>query len=185
VIANLQCFSTALLRNQLESSDCDDFNQVHLVVAGGYDELVVENREYFSELRALTSQLQLEDHVTFLRNVNATEKRLLMNRARCLLYTPDREHFGIVPVEAMYAKCPVIAVNSGGPCETVVDGQTGLLRDNTPQAFASAMELFIGVKGSVLKERLGEAGKKRVNDCFSFQVFTEKLNCIINSLISN
>jgi glycosyltransferase involved in cell wall biosynthesis len=32
-----------------------------------------------------------------------------------VLYTPEREHFGIVPIEAMYNEAPVIACNSGGP----------------------------------------------------------------------
>ena len=44
------------------------------------------------------------------RSVTDTQKRALLRRATALLYTPDREHFGIVPVEAMYSRCPVIAV---------------------------------------------------------------------------
>lgn len=47
-----------------------------------------------------------------------------------LLYTPANEHFGIVPIESMYLECPVIAISSGGPKETVSDGITGYL---TPQ----------------------------------------------------
>ena len=42
-----------------------------------------------------------------------------------LIYTPAGEHFGIVPLESMYCNTPVIAVNSGGPTETVLHGQTG------------------------------------------------------------
>jgi alpha-1,3/alpha-1,6-mannosyltransferase len=34
------------------------------------------------------------------------KKLALLRRARCLLYTPSREHFGIVPIEAMYMECP-------------------------------------------------------------------------------
>ena len=41
------------------------------------------------------------------------QKRALLRRASALLYSPDREHFGIVPVEAMYCRCPVIAVSGG------------------------------------------------------------------------
>ena len=44
-----------------------------------------------------------------------------------LLYTPENEHFGIVPVEAMYMGCIVMACNSGGPLESVKDGETGFL----------------------------------------------------------
>lgn len=44
-----------------------------------------------------------------------------------LLYTPDREHFGIVPLESMQMGLPVIAVNSGGPTETIAHKETGFL----------------------------------------------------------
>jgi len=44
-----------------------------------------------------------------------------------MLYTPENEHFGIVPVEAMYCGCIVLACNSGGPTESIVDAQTGFL----------------------------------------------------------
>lgn len=56
-----------------------------------------------------------------------------------LLYTPDREHFGIVPIEAMYEGTPVIAVNSGGPKETVIHGKTGFLCSQTAKSFSEAM----------------------------------------------
>lgn len=41
------------------------------------------------------------------------ERSSLLRTASCVLYTPSREHFGIVPVEAMCSGAPVIAVNSG------------------------------------------------------------------------
>jgi alpha-1,3/alpha-1,6-mannosyltransferase len=43
------------------------------------------------------------------------------------MYTPENEHFGIVPLEAMYMGCIVFACNSGGPLESVEDGKTGYL----------------------------------------------------------
>jgi len=46
------------------------------------------------------------------------------------LYTPENEHFGIVPVEAMYCRTPVIACNSGGPKESISKNQTGFLLEN-------------------------------------------------------
>lgn len=49
-------------------------------------------------------------------------------RAKALLF-PGEEDFGIVPVEAMASGCPVIAFARGGACETVIDGQTGVLYD--------------------------------------------------------
>ena len=102
------CVCVAVLQDVVSE---EQFAGVHLVIAGGYDELVSENREYLGELRAVAAKLGLTSHVTFLCNVSAADKQSLLCTATCLVYTPDREHFGIVPIEAMHARCPVIAVN--------------------------------------------------------------------------
>ncbi len=47
---------------------------------------------------------------------------LKSSSTKALLYTPTNEHFGIVPVEAMICGLPVLACDSGGPVESVVDG---------------------------------------------------------------
>lgn len=70
--------------------------------------------------------LGIKEHITFLRSFSDDEKLALLDLATCLLYTPSNEHFGIVPIESMFMKCPVIACNSGGPLETVQD-EVGLI----------------------------------------------------------
>lgn len=89
--------------------------QVFLVLAGGYDERLEENISYFKELKDLADELEVSNRVHFVKSFTDQQKLLLLEKARAVLYTPHNEHFGIVPVEAMYAGKPVIAVNSGGP----------------------------------------------------------------------
>ena len=43
----------------------------------------------------------------------------------------------------MYARLPVVAVNSGGPTESVVDGETGFLVPPDPAAFATALSRIL------------------------------------------
>lgn len=74
---------------------------------------------------AIPSEIQ----VLFLLSVPSLFKTTLLQNARLLLYTPSNEHFGIVPVEAMQHGLPVLASNTGGPLETLVEGETGWLRD--------------------------------------------------------
>lgn len=58
----------------------------------------------------------------------------LVGRCRAVLYTPVDEDFGMSPVEAMAAGKPVVGVAEGGLLETVVDGETGVLIEGTPDA---------------------------------------------------
>lgn len=96
-----------------------NFEKCHLIVAGGYDTRVIENVEHFDELVELAEQLEINTKCTFLRSPSDKFKLWLLKRCDTLLYTPSNEHFGIVPIESMYMRKPVIACNSGGPTETV------------------------------------------------------------------
>ena len=63
--------------------------------------------------------------MTFKPDVAFTELISLLHSCRGVIYTPSNEHLGIVPLEAMGASVPVIAVASGGPKETIVPDTTG------------------------------------------------------------
>lgn len=154
---------------------------LHLVLAGGYDHRLQENVDHYSELISSARSLGIEDKVTFLKSPKDKVKVVLLKSATCLLYTPDKEHFGIVPVEAMYMGTPVIAVDSGGPRETVVSGETGYLIHQTPEAFAEAMENFVTGKSD--KKAMGAAAHNRVINNFSFIKFSEHLNYIVQGLM--
>ena len=54
------------------------------------------------------------------------EIRELYQQAAAVLL-PGVEDFGMVPVEAQACGCPVVALGAGGACETVIDGETGVL----------------------------------------------------------
>ncbi|KAI9989509.1 hypothetical protein PInf_019792 [Phytophthora infestans] len=133
------------LRTRLPS---DEFQRVKLIVAGGYDPLNTENKEHLIELQAVVVKHGLKEHVEFRTSVSNSMKLELLRKAHGILYTPDREHFGIVPVEAMACGTPVIAVSSGGPLESIADGETGFLCQQKPEAFAEAMAKLCGPKNS-------------------------------------
>lgn len=63
--------------------------------------------------------------VTFLGRVSDERHAKLLANAKAFLH-PQLEDFGITPVEAMAAGCPVIAYGKGGVTESVLNGTTGL-----------------------------------------------------------
>ncbi len=165
----------------LEALEPPERSKIHLVMAGGYDERVVENKEHYIELRRLIDRSNLSDNVTFIRSFTDQQKIDLLYRCKALIYTPSNEHFGICPLEGMYLRRPVLAVNNGGPLETVIDGRTGFLCDPSPEAFAEKM-LYI-VQHSDECVDMGERGHGHVIKNFSFEAFTEKLNSIVEKLL--
>jgi len=147
-----------------------------VVLAGGYDARVPENVQHLEELKSEATALGLAEgeQVFFLPSFSAAQRRALLTVCRGVVYTPQGEHFGIVPLEAMAAERPLISCNSGGPLESVVDGQTGYLVEPTPAAFADAMnKLASDPKKSAA---MGLKGRKHVQDKFSRETFGNSLD---------
>jgi alpha-1,3/alpha-1,6-mannosyltransferase len=146
-----------------------------LVIAGGFDDAVEENARCLAELRALADETKLPVHFKF--SISRDEKRSLLENCTAVLYTPENEHFGIVPIECMCARRPVIACNSGGPVETVLDGQTGYLCEPTPEAFGAAMRRLLGDRS--LAAALGRRARQHIVDNFSLGTFANVIDRVL------
>eukprot|EP01104_Vermistella_antarctica_P020785 TRINITY_DN904_c0_g1_i1.p1 TRINITY_DN904_c0_g1~~TRINITY_DN904_c0_g1_i1.p1 ORF type:complete len:463 (-),score=111.36 TRINITY_DN904_c0_g1_i1:2-1390(-) len=151
----------------------ENVDDMHLVLAGGYDKDLPENAEVVQELRRIIAKHNgsesagVEDRVTFFLSCSNEEKACLLQGCEAVVYTPENEHFGIVPVEGMYCARPVIAVNSGGPMESVVDGVTGYLCQPDVHSFCKAMAKVLSSDDN----SMGDAGRQRVVDLFSRDAF--------------
>lgn len=169
----------AVLRRELPS---EVSSNIELAIAGGFDDRLGENREVLRELVELARSRSLHNRVVFLKNPSDLEVDRLLSQSRCLVYTSENEHFGYVPVEAMAAGCPVIAVNNGGPRETVVDAVTGFLCEPNPPAFAAALIRLVG--DPELAARMGRAAREHEVKHFSKAMFCERLESLIENLIA-
>jgi alpha-1,3/alpha-1,6-mannosyltransferase len=152
--------------------------EVKLFIAGGYDVRVSENVEYEIELQTLAATLKVEQYVVFVRSPTDLHKVRLLRNCHVLLYTPENEHFGIVPLEGMYCGRPVVSCASGGPLETVLSGQTGFHCESTAASWAECMQKLHLDHG--LAQRLGVSGRQHVLENFAFESFRKQLNRIWN-----
>lgn len=154
--------------------------RARLVIVGGYDERLDENRRTYAELEARARERGVADRVELRRSIGDAERLELLARCRFVVYTPPGEHFGLVPVEAMAAGRPVVATNDGGPRETIVDGETGLLCEHTAESFARAFSRLIADAPEA--RRMGEAGRRHVADRFSREAFGRRLDAVLRSV---
>jgi glycosyltransferase involved in cell wall biosynthesis len=93
-------------------------------------------------------------------------------RAAIVAVPSHREGFGVACAEAMAHGRPVVASAVGGLLDLVVDGETGLLvppRDVA--ALRAALERLLG--DADLRRRLGEAGRERIREHFTWPAVTD------------
>jgi len=89
----------------------------------------------------------------------------------------DTESLGIALLEAMERGLPVVATRHGGIPEIVADGANGLLvPERDTAALAGALENLARDPG--LRERMGAAGRKRVETDYDLARCTEALRAL-------
>ncbi|MDO4986909.1 MAG: glycosyltransferase [Candidatus Saccharibacteria bacterium] len=82
------------------------------------------------------------DLIQFFPRMTQEELETFLRRAKGYLF-PSREPFGIAPVEALAAGCPVIAFGEGGALDYIEPGKNGLLfSEQTVESLAQAIRDF-------------------------------------------
>ena len=67
-------------------------------------------------------------NITFIESLPQTDLAMLASLAKAFIF-PSEEPFGIAPVEALSAGCPVIAYKGGGALDFIKDGKNGVFFD--------------------------------------------------------
>jgi alpha-1,3/alpha-1,6-mannosyltransferase len=123
-----------------------------LVVAGGVNE---EKRSYFKKVKERATNIK---GVKVRSNVPGDQWGALYSNAYAVLFCAMNEDWGITPIEAGSYEKPVISVNEGGPTESIVDGETGILVNDADE-MVDAMERV--TSNERLTRSMGTQAKKR------------------------
>ena len=135
-----------------------------LIIAGpvSHDNLYYN---YYAKIKALAEEV---GDVHIMTNVNDKMLVQLYADSTAVLYPPLNEDYGLVPLEAMASYKPVIAVNEGGPKETIEDGKTGLLV-NSIEEMGNAMKDI--AEHPALAKEMGKNGREHVEKNYSWRRF--------------
>jgi starch synthase len=94
------------------------------------------------------------------------------------------EPFGLINLEAMACGTPVVASAVGGILEVVEDGVTGLLvPPGRPDELAGALNRVLGDRA--LAQSLGQAGRRRVEERFSWASVAERTERVYAAAIDD
>lgn len=150
---------------------------IKLIIAGttqpGYE-------WYVKELKRKIDNAGLEQQVELRLDVYDKELRDLYANCKLFVYTPVAEHFGIAPIEAMSCGKPVIAINSAGPSETVINEKTGFLIGNSPDECGTRIEeLYYDADK---QKAMGKEARKRVEKNFSWEAFSKSIEKTMNNM---
>ncbi|HLH74882.1 MAG TPA: glycosyltransferase, partial [Chloroflexota bacterium] len=144
-----------------------------LVIAGMVDQ---KSQPY---LRQMQQRAQGCSDIHFVISPSDDELRDLYRRCFASLFTALNEDWGIVVLEAMASGKPVIAVNRGGPTESIVHGETGLLCPAEPSAFA--LEMADLIADPVRALAMGQGGRQRAVT-FTWEPFVRRIDDYVDSL---
>ena len=173
---------------------------------GGYDPRIEDNVSTLKSLLEIAAARNLTYHILtpskrtgslprfdksitspdiiFLLSFTTAQRSTLLTSSStlALLYTPTNEHFGIVPVEAMACGVPVLACNTGGPTESVINSpeieKTGWLRPPDPDVWAEALQDIVELN---VDERtmLAHRAKVRARSQFGMGVMASKIEAAL------
>lgn len=131
-----------------------------------------ELADYRARVLGLVDELGVGDRVE-LRPAAYRDMPALYEASDVVVYpTVAAEPYGLVPLEAMSARRPVVATRCGGIPETVVDGETGhLVAPEDPDALAGAVERLLSQPGTAAA--MGEAGRRRVVEHFDIDRYVD------------
>ncbi len=121
----------------------------------------------------LVQKLGIADRVTFTGHVGADELVRLYSSAEIAVTASLYEGFGLPAAEAMACGTPVVATRAGALPEIVGEHGTGVLVPPAdPPALAAAIKRLLADKQ--LRQRMGDAARKRIEDSFSWDVAARK-----------
>ncbi len=109
---------------------------------------------------------ELRGSIHYVGKLNLTEVRSFLSQADIFLLPSLWENCPYSCLEAMAAGRAIVSTDQGGMPELIRDGENGLLAEaQNPAAFIGALERL--VEDRALRDRLGDAARKTIEDAYT------------------
>lgn len=150
----------------------NEFPDAQLVLVGQGDDL--------ARLRALAQQSCAVRKIHFLTHLSRIELAACYAHAEIFALPSTGEGFGLVFLEAMAFRKPVIGAPFGGIPDIIKDGETGILVDpKKPEFLTEAVRALLS--NDELRRKMGERVGEIVRTRFSFYQFQRECDSLLRA----
>ena len=159
----------------IDAADQIDFGIQIVFGAVGADTKEYEDR--------MKEKIRTKRNITWINKLLKEEEYIqLYSCAKVFVCPSIYEPFGIINLEAMACKTPVVATATGGIKEVVVNGETGILVEpaNSKQ-LADAINKIL--KDKALIKKFGDNGRVRVEKYFSWEYIASQTKKMYEGLL--
>ncbi len=139
------------------------------------------------DLSALCEELEITGSVTFLGAVVNREIPALLQGASIAIIpsivadTGDQEGAPVSIMETLACGCATVVSNYPGARDIIRDGENGYLVDQkAPEQIAARVVTLLSDPG--LRERMGDAGRRTVEESFDWRVVSAQFQALFDSL---
>jgi glycosyltransferase involved in cell wall biosynthesis len=155
-----------------------EFPDVRVLIIGSDDRQAMST-SFTAELKALAASLGVSDNVIF--TGRRADMPALMAACDVFALPSNGEPFGLVFLEAMAMKKPVVALDNGGTLEVVEHGKSGLLSPpGDEQALAANLRLLL--RDPDVRARMGEYGRRQVETRFTAERMAADMALVYTAL---
>jgi glycosyltransferase involved in cell wall biosynthesis/GT2 family glycosyltransferase len=160
------------------------YNNVEFRFAGAdtYDNILGTTfQKYFHRKRKYKHLLK---NIFFLGEISDEQKEYELQSCDIFVSPSLYESFGIIFIEAMRHKKPVIGCNAGGMPEIIVNNETGILcePDNCLDLKKALLRL---IENKSLRESMGQSGYERFKKMFTREIMAKGILDIYKKVIEN
>jgi D-inositol-3-phosphate glycosyltransferase len=169
------------VRAAARSSFCQESN-FYLIIVGGSRPGKSDGIER-ERIESIVDELGLRNRTIFPGRLNDDILSIYYAAADVCVVPSHYEPFGLVAIEAMASRTPVVASRVGGLQFTVVPDVTGLLvRPQDDEQFASSIDAILN--DPALRDEMGNAGHDRVIKSFSWSGVGLRLSQLYTHLLA-
>ncbi len=143
-----------------------------------------DSRAFVTELRREIARLRLEPHVRFLGQLSTQEIRGWFQASLATVFpTYHPEGLPRVTLESQAMQTPVVAYATGGIAEGIEEGKTGFF---VPTGDLNALVAAVArlVRDPGLRDRMGRAGRQRVEEHFTVAAMCRRHEAFYRTLLS-